>query len=71
MAKYYLSRYVYCPHYKGEKPQMVRCDGVVSDSVLHHAFADRSSGAKYKRDFCRGNYKACAIYRMLEEIDFE
>lgn len=70
--KRYESKYATCPFYKHENPNVIFCKGHVPDSVIHLAFANKSTAFAYKNEYCRHDYKFCEIYRLLldcEEID--
>lgn len=65
MSKYWLASNAACPFYKDESATMVRCDGWVPEAVNHLAFANRDTAKSYKKEFCRGDFKHCAIYHAL------
>lgn len=56
-----------CPYYRKEDSQMIYCDGVQADSVIHLAFANRLDAKDYKKEMCRDDYQGCLIYQMLAE----
>lgn len=68
---HYSSNLAVCPYYHYETTQVIYCDGIVVDTLLHLAFANAKQAREYKLDFCKGNYNACSLYQMLEEIDEE
>ena len=66
MSKHMVNKRAVCPYYRHEDSQVIYCDGVVEDSVLHLAFANRTRSKAYKETCCRMDYRQCRIYRMLE-----
>ena len=64
--KHMISAEVKCPYYRHEDSQVIYCEGVQDGSVIHLAFANKSDSKSYKRDYCRKNYAACRICKMLE-----
>lgn len=68
MAKHMLSKRAICPYYRHEDPQVIYCDGVVDESVIHLAFSSKITAREYKESYCRCRYADCKIERMLEEM---
>lgn len=56
-----------CPHYKHEDSQVIYCDGLTEESVVHLAFASKTEALDYKKQFCRDDYSSCGICQMLED----
>jgi hypothetical protein len=65
MSKHYTSSKATCPFYKHESRQVIYCEGVAEDMVLHLAFANPSDCLSYKKQYCRCNHTLCAISEML------
>ena len=68
MGKHHVRRSAVCPFYKHEHPQVIYCDGIVPDSVIHLAFANKTDAVEYKIGFCCDCYQKCPIYKLLEEV---
>jgi hypothetical protein len=68
MAKRYTSSKAICPFYKHESRQVIFCEGVRDDTVLHLAFANPSDCILYKKQYCRCNHLQCPISSMLISI---
>lgn len=64
--KRYVSKFAVCPCYKHESRQMIDCDGLENNTVIHYAFANASECLEFKRKRCRSGYCECPIFRMLE-----
>ena len=60
-----------CPFYKKEDKQVIYCEGVTANSSVHLAFGIAEECKEYKQTRCRGNYKQCYLYRMLEAMNDE
>lgn len=69
--KHRVARNARCPFYKHEDTQVIYCDGVSGQTVIHLAFANSTDALAYKRAFCRSEYQLCRIAQMLEEIEDE
>lgn len=68
MSKHMVHKDAICPFYRHEDSQVIYCDGVVPDSVIHLAFANKSDAKEYKLMYCRKRYNKCPISNLLEEI---
>lgn len=68
MGKHMVHKDAICPFYRHEDPQVIYCDGITPDSVIHLAFANKSDAKCYKVKFCRKCYLDCPIYQLLEEV---
>ena len=68
MGKHHIRTNAVCPFYKHEHPQVIYCDGIVPDSVIHLAFANKTDAKEYKLGYCLDNYEDCLIAQMLEEV---
>lgn len=60
-----------CPYYRHEDSQVIYCDGVSDQSVIHLAFANKSDSKAYKVNYCRGHWQKCHIVNMLDEVTNE
>lgn len=56
-----------CPFYKHEDSQVIYCEGVQDGSVIHLAFASKTSSVDYKKNHCRCYYEECKIFKMLKD----
>lgn len=70
MPKHMVHKNAICPFYRHEDSQVIYCDGIVPDSVIHLAFASRTDARDYKVKYCRCNkgYSECPIAKLLEEV---
>ena len=66
--KHNMSKFALCPFYKHEDSQVIYCEGVQDNSVLHIAFANKRDAKAYKIKFCREHYARCPIYKLLEGL---
>lgn len=69
MGKHKVHKDAICPFYLHEDPQVIYCEGIVPDSVIHLAFANRCDARDYKVKYCRKNHDECLIAQLLEEAD--
>ena len=67
MGKHMVHRDALCPFYLHEDSQVIYCEGVVQDSVIHLAFANKVDAKEYKLEYCRKCYDKCLISQLLEE----
>ena len=65
MGKHSFGKYVVCPYYKYEAPQMIYCEGVDEETALHLAFASKTQLREYRKEKCEGRWCACLIAQML------
>ena len=68
MGKHMVHKEAICPFYHHEDPQVIYCDGVTPDSLIHLAFANKTCAKNYKVQYCRGCYHKCHISKLLEEV---
>lgn len=68
MGKHYVRNDALCPFYRHESPQVIYCDGIVPDSVIHLAFANKTDAKEYKAKHCRDAYEKCPISQLLDEV---
>lgn len=66
MAKHMICKKAICPYYRHEDSQVIYCEGVSDQSVIHLAFASKTDSLNYKKNLCRACYRDCRIYRMLD-----
>ena len=66
--KHMIHKNAVCPHYRHEDSQVIYCDGVNDNSVIHVAFASKSESLAYKMSMCRENFGKCRVYRMLSDM---
>lgn len=72
MGKHTLSKFVQCPYYKCEAPQMIYCEGPEKGTTLHLAFNSRDKLKCYKDRKCESDYGSCHITKMLNRVwDYE
>jgi hypothetical protein len=69
MPKHRISKYAVCPYYLHEDSQVIYCEGIVPDSVIHLAFANKTDAKAYKCKYCRKCYGECLISQLLEEAN--
>lgn len=63
---------VVCPYYKDELQQIIRCEGVDDNSVIHLAFNAKDKLRLYRSEFCERCYRRCLIAQMLNrKWDYE
>lgn len=67
-SKYYTTSSAKCPFYKRESKQEICCSGIVDDSVLHIAFANKLNKDEFKRTYCARCYQKCQLFRMIESL---
>ena len=65
----YISANVLCPFYKDSrlKNQMILCEGIMSGTSVHLAFADKGKLRQYIHAYCCDRYFDCVISKMLFE----
>jgi hypothetical protein len=63
--KRYTSLKAVCPFYKHENRQVIFCEGIGEDSVIHLAFANPSDCLSHKKRYCRCSHTECSISKML------
>ena len=68
MGKHMVHKDAICPFYRHEDKQVIYCDGIVPDSVIHLAFANNTDAKAYKVKYCRNCYRKCPISQLLEEV---
>lgn len=68
MGKHMVHKDAICPFYRHEDSQVIYCDGIAKDSVIHLAFANKSDAKEYKVRYCRNCYRNCLISKLLEEV---
>ena len=68
MGKHMVNKNALCPFYRHEDSQVIYCDGIVPDSVIHLAFANKTNAKEYKARYCRDCYRKCPISKLLEEV---
>lgn len=68
MGKHMVHKDAICPFYHHEDKQVIYCDGIVPDSVIHLAFANNTDAKAYKVKYCRNCYNECLISQLLEEV---
>ena len=68
MGKHMVHKDAICPYYRHEDSQVIYCDGIVPDSVIHLAFANKSDAKEYKVKYCRECYNQCPISQLLEGV---
>ena len=68
MGKHMVHKDAICPFYRHEDSQVIYCDGIAKDSVIHLAFANKSDAKEYKLRYCRNCYRNCLISKLLEEV---
>ena len=56
-----------CPYYKREERQMVYCEGVDDESVIHLAFPLAKQLKEHKKKHCEGCWYGCPIAGMLNK----
>ena len=72
MAKHNFTKDIACPYYKCEAPQMIYCEGVEDNTVLHLAFATKKGKKAYVLSRCSECWKGCMIAQMLNrKYDYE
>lgn len=64
--KRYISKYALCPFYKHESKQIIDCEGIQDNTVIHIAFANATDSKTFKIRHCRDKYKECPIYAMIK-----
>lgn len=66
MARNKVSISAYCPFYKSDDHQVIRCEGVVEGCTIHLAFADYRDFATYRDAYCKTRQcTECRVARML------
>lgn len=68
MGKHMVHKDAICPFYRHEDTQVIYCDGIVPNSVIHLAFANKTDAKEYKVKYCRKCYNQCPISNLLEEV---
>ena len=66
--KHRIHKHAICPYYLHEDPQVIYCEGIEDNMVLHLAFANASNALWYKKEHCRKDYYACIICQLLEDV---
>lgn len=56
---------VKCPFYKGERRQLIYCEGVQEGSSIHMGFDTQDNFRDYKSCFCKGDYNQCLIAQAM------
>lgn len=61
---------VRCPYYKDESKNSIRCEGIVSCSVVNN-FSVSGDKKAYMQKFCRqDSFASCIIYKAVNEKYF-
>lgn len=68
MGKHMVHKAAICPYYRHEDTQVIYCDGIIPDSLIHLAFANKTAAKEYKVKYCRDCYKKCHISQLLDEV---
>ena len=72
MGQHMVHKDARCPFYRHEDSQVIYCDGIVPDSVIHLAFANKADAKEYKVKYCRKCFEECLLYELLEGVcDYE
>ena len=76
MAKQKVSINAYCPFYKSDDHQLIRCEGVAEGCTTHLAFANYGDFLNYRDMYCKTTRCIeCRVAQMLfkkwEDIDAE
>jgi len=66
-TQYKEDEYVRCPFYTKESPIEIKCTGYYGMHSVE-VFRDKKQKAEHKYDFCCGNYTACMLYQVREEL---
>lgn len=54
-----------CPFYRDSQPDVIVCEGITDDSVIHMKFKGKAERNRQATIFCKGCYEKCELYIAL------
>lgn len=63
MGRHYTDYNAQCPFYHANDKNLIYCEGVTDNTIIHLAFP--GSAAKYKDYYCCHKWEECLIAKML------